>query len=102
METTLYRLGTRNPEIANKYYDILKTYGVVNWNHNGDPVIVEAREKRVWFVDDWKTYYTFKAEIYKRDVKIVRRLVKNTGYPSSYISDLRNIKEPEYGQKRVD
>lgn len=95
METTTYILGTYDKRKAPFYGDILNSYGITKWNENGDPIIVEAREKLVWFVDHWRTYYSFKAEVYRRDVKDIRRLVKNTQYPSSYIAWIRNFKEKE-------
>ena len=92
METTTYILGTYDKRKAERYNDILNAFGVMTFDDRGNPTVVEAREKEVWFVDDVRTFYTFKAEVYKRDVKVVRRLVKNTEYPSSYIAELRTVK----------
>ena len=93
METTTYILGTYDKDKAERYHDILNAFGVVRWDANGNPGVVDTEIKHVWFIDDWKTRYTYKAKVYIRDVKVIRRLVKNTNYPSSYISELRNIKE---------
>lgn len=93
METTTYILGTYDKRKAERYYDILNAFGVVRWDDKGQPGVVDTETKRVWFIDDWRTRYTYKAKVYKRDVKVIKRLVKNTQYPSDYISDLRNFKE---------
>lgn len=93
METTTYILGTYDKRKAERYYDILNTFGVVRWDDKGQPGVVDKDEMRVEFPEEWRTFYTYKAEVYKRDVKVIRRLVKNTQYPSDYISDLRNFKE---------
>lgn len=93
METTTYILGTYDPHRAARYYDILNAFGVIRWDKNGNPGVVDTSEMRVEFPEKWRTFYTYKAEVYKRDVKVIRRLVKNTQYPSDYISYLRNFKE---------
>lgn len=93
MDTTIYILGTYDKHRAERYYDILNAFGVVRWDKFGNPGIVDTSEMRVEFPEEWRTFYTYKAEVYKRDVKVIRRLVKNTQYPSDYISDLRNFKE---------